>query len=199
MLSKKEIQVYIVIPVVVLTLIIAWYVMYYTPLDKAQKESQRKILVLEGKIEDKVTTQQVDMLQFEIDSLEKYLKSQEARVYPVEKLLGLGNELKEMVKPFGLKVITITPDFKSVSKIGPAMKDVGELPLTINFQATFNQFSKFLDGVPDLPYVLRVNEISIQKPEKGYDLLINIKGVIVLRKERVPSVDNSKQKVSHQV
>jgi len=196
-MSKKEIQVYIVIPAVVLILVAAWFLLYHSPMQKAKNEAVLKILVLEGKVEDRISRQEVDMLQSEIDSLNSYLKNQEARIYPVEDLLKLGTDIKEMVKPFGLKLITITPDYKSISKIGPEMQDVGELPLQINIHSTFKQFTSFLDGISDLPYALRVNEIQILKPEKGYDLHINIKGVIVLRKERIPGVDNSKQKVSH--
>ena len=197
-IDKKN-QMLIIWPVILIAVVAAWYFLIFSGIQKEQSQLQNEMIVLQEKLKDRISKSQIELIQTEIDSLNTFLNTQNKRIYPVENLLTMGQEIEKMVKGYGLRLVTITPDFNSVTNLGQSMQDISELPVNIVFYGTFHELTKFIDSIEDLPYVMRIDEVHISKPEDKKGILdIDFKGVIVLRKERVSSDDNLTQKLSRQ-
>ena len=71
-----------------------------------------------------------------------------------------------------------------------------ELPITTEFRGTFQEFTRFMDGLPDFPFALRVHGVSLLKESQSRtELKIELQGVIVLRKEETLERSNENQGV----
>ena len=98
----------------------------------------------------------------------------------------MGRAFEDIGKGYGLKLISIAPDYGTLSMLSQSKEVLSELPMTMMFEGRFSGFSGFMDGIEDFPFLVKIREVSINKEEETASTLeIQLRGVVVLRKERV--------------
>lgn len=182
-MNKSQLKIFI-LPFATVVLIIVWLSVLYLPVIRNKKELENKWELLQNQIRSEVPEARLETMKTFVDSLFAYIDVREGHFYPVEKLLDLGRSIEQIGKQYGLKLISVSPDYESLALIQKTEEGVTELPLTLEFTGSFIQFAKFVESVPDFPYVIRVNEVFLEKESEDKPALnVIIKGVIVLRKE----------------
>jgi len=182
LLNKKV----VLIPSVIFVLIVGWVVAVYLPARREVGVLKKRLETLEEKEQLAISSEKVRMMKEVVDSLSSRLNSGMKRIYPEEGLLDLGRVVEKVGKRYGLRLISIAPDYESLSLFSEKKKEISELPMTIEFKGKFTQFARFLDGISEFPIILQVNEVSMEKVAQGSsELTIKLRGVIVFRKERV--------------
>ena len=184
-MNKSQLTIFI-LPVATIILFIVWLSALYLPVTRDKKELEKKWELLQNQIRNEVPEARLETMKTFVDSLFAYIDVSEEHFYPVEKLLDLGRSIEHIGKQYGLTLISVSPGYESLALIQKAEEGVTELPLTLEFTGSFIQFAKFVESVPDFPYVIRVNEVFLEnESEDQLALTVIIKGVIVLRKESV--------------
>jgi Tfp pilus assembly protein PilO len=182
-MNKSQLKIFI-LPFATIVLLIVWLSVLYLPVIRNKKELEKKWELLQNQIRSEVPEARLESMKTFVDSLFAYIDVREEHFYPVERLLDLGRSIEQIGKQYGLTLVSVSPDYESLSLIQKAEEGVTELPLTLEFTGSFNQFAKFVESVPDFPYVIRVNEVFLDRESKdSLVLTVIIKGVIVLRKE----------------
>lgn len=176
----------VILPTLLVALLVAWFIAFYLPVSKQTKEMNQRLVSLEEKERSAIPESQIRLMEQIVDSLSAKLEAHTRRIYPQKELLDMGRVIEKIGKQYQLKLLTIAPDYGSLSRLAQSSEEVSELPLMMEFGGTFSGFTRFIDQIDDLPYALRVRELVIQKDEaSSYSLNIQLQGVIVLRKEEV--------------
>ena len=182
--------------VVFLVILVAGWIMgIYFPDQKEIGELESRLNTLVQKGKEHITEGRVQVMMQIVDSLAKNLNAGMNRIYPEEKLLDLGRAVDQIAREYRLILVSITPDYASLSLFKENQEEISELPMMMEFNGSFQNMTRFLDNMSTFPFVLRVNEVTIQKKEQNSSgLKIDLRGVIVLRKERSNEriVDNTK-------
>jgi Tfp pilus assembly protein PilO len=194
-MNKSQLKIF-VLPLATIILFFVWLGVFYTPVTRDKKQLEKKWELLQNQIKSEVPESRLESMKTFVDSLFAYIDVREEHFYPVENLLDLGRSIDKIGKQYGLTLISISPGYESLALIQKADEGVTELPLTLEFSGSFIQFAKFIESVPDFPYVMRINEVSLYKEsEEQPTLTANAKGVIVLRKESIneDAIKNKKE------
>ena len=163
-----------------------WFFMVFQPVNSETNRLKTRLAELVKKEKEIVTAADMQRIRSEVDSLFTRLDEDMKRLYPEEQLLDLGRRVEEIGREYGLKLVSIVPDYESLSLFSENRGDISELPVTIGFKGSFTQFSRFLDSIPEFPLVLRVNEVNLENTNGNHSQLsIQLRGIVVLRKERV--------------
>jgi len=172
--------------------IVVWVLLIYMPAQKKIEKLNIEKARLEEKVRAEISDQQVQFMKNMVDTLIVKLERAEARIYPLNRLLKLGEDIDHICSDFGLKLVTITPDYSQISIIYKEQQEVSELPVSFRVEGQFSQLAEFLDAIPTFPFLMRVNAFNIEKLDivKDTKLMIELKGAVVLRKERVDEVTN---------
>ena len=186
----------ILIPAATFVLFLIWVVFSYMPLSKQGSQLKHKIEVLEKREKSKISEQELMSVNTLVDSLEARLKRGKKRFYPAENLLDLGREIERIVKKYDISLVSITPNYPSLAIFKDSQSSVVELPLAVQLQGRFTAFTKFLDAIPHLRFILRVNEVTLKVEEKSANrITIVFQGVIVLDKERKNSEKEAEKNI----
>jgi len=186
----------ILIPAVTFVLFLMWMMFSYMPLSKHRSQLKHKIEVLEKREKEKISEKEFMSMKTLVDSLEARLRRGKERFYPAENLLDLGREIEEIVRKYDISLMSITPNYPSLAIFKDSQSSIVELPLSVQLQGRFISFAKFLDDIPHLPFILRVNEVTLKVEEKSANsITIIFQGVIVLDKERKNNGKEEKQNI----
>jgi Tfp pilus assembly protein PilO len=162
-----------------------WIVLMFIPM---QKESQRLSLRLDelwGKMKQEIPEVEIRHAQGKVDSLVVSVENAERRLYPESELLKLGGVLETAGSRFGLKLVSVAPQYDSLTVVVNSKETISELPLRIEYTGTFDQLSRYLDQASEFPFILKMNGISIKKADPANpELSIQINGGVVIKKER---------------
>jgi len=192
-LSKKI----VLILSLVFVLLVGWIAVVYIPVDRETGVLKKRLETLEEKERDKIPEEKVRMLEDEVDSLSSDLDNKMKRFYPEARLLDLGRTIQSTGKRYGLSLISVKLDYGSLALLKDS-EQISELPMTMEFKGTFNQLGKFLDDIHKFPFVMRVDEVLLEKEKRrGSNLNIKLQGVIVLRKERNHEITTKRKNVTN--
>ena len=175
----------IIISALMVVMIITWFVVIYMPDSKNIGKMKDRLAVLEEKERQGISERKVHILENHIESLNKKLKSNLDRIYPQQQLVDLGGHVEKIGKQYHLRLVSIFPEYSSLSQLHEGGQEFNELHVTIEFAGLFHRVAEFLDNIDEFPFVIRVNGVTLEKKiEKQSELKITLQGVIVLRKER---------------
>lgn len=185
---------FVIMPSLIVLLFVGWFMTFHKPVSREMGILGEQLTELEEKEKQIVSEAEVRAVRSEVDSLFSKLDEGMGRIYPEKQLLDLGRAVDNIGKHFGLKLISIVPDYESLSLFIEDQGDISELPVTMVFEGSFQEFTQFLDGISEFPLVLRVNEVTLEKEDQDRtELSIQMRGIIVLRKEGAYE-DTSKRK-----
>jgi Tfp pilus assembly protein PilO len=179
--NKKRIM----LPLMITILVIMWFTGIYLPISRETGILNKRISSLQIKMGKEIPELKIKMIKIVVDSLNNQLNNLEQRFYPENELLELGRLIEKIGKRFGLSLVSVTPDYESLSLLIEKKEEVFELPMKTEFKGTFRQFTKFMDAIPELPFVFKVSGVYLLKESQSHpELKIQLQGVIVLKKER---------------
>jgi Tfp pilus assembly protein PilO len=174
--------------------LIGWFMTFHKPVRREMGILSGQLRELEKKEKEIVSEEEVRAIRSEVDSLFSKLDEGMERIYPEKQLLDLGRAVENIGKHFGLKLISIVPDYESLSIFIEDKGEISELPVTMEFEGSFQEFTQFLDGISEFPLVIHVNEATLEKGNQdSTELNIKMRGVIIMRKEGTYE-DTSKRK-----
>ena len=185
----------ILIPAILGGVLIIWILLFLIPVQRHTGKLSDRLALLEDKQRKEIPEEQVEMMQTVVDSLKARLDVYKARIYPEEKLLDFGRAVEGIGKRYGLKLISIAPDYGMLSMLSQGKEALSELPMTMTFEGRFSGFTGFMDGLEDFPFLIRIREAAINKDEENASTLqLQLHGVVVLRKERMTSYGLANEK-----
>ena len=177
----------IVMSSVIVCLLAVWLVLVYLPIHREMGDLDEKLESLEEMEKLQISINQLQYLRTMLDTLYMWVDESMERIYPENQLLDLGRVIENIGKEYGLKLVSIVPDYESLSLFTDQNGEIIELPIMMQFGGRFEKLTQFLDYSDALPYVLRINEVIIENNSASHyssELDITLRGVIVLKKER---------------
>lgn len=194
-MDKKQ----IFLPTFLVGLLSAWLVFAFLPVRRETVALKERLRELEDRERKEIPEAQVDLMEAVVDSLALKYDISMDRIYPEKKLLDLGPDVEAVGKKYGLRLISIAPDYESLSSFAESQGEISELPVRIHFQGSFRGFAGFLDKLPQFPFAMRVHQAVLHKEEEdGSAINIQLQGVVILRKERVRDDVLNQKKVMNQ-
>ncbi len=176
-----------IIPSVIVFLLAIWLVLVYLPIHHEMRDLGKQLESLEEIEKLQISINQLNYLRTMLDSLYISVDKNMERIYPENQLLDLGRAVEDIGKEYGLKLVSIVPDYESLSLFTDQNGEIVELPIMMQFGGRFQQLTQFLDHSNAFPYVLRIHEVIIENnstSQYSSELEITLRGVIVLKKER---------------
>jgi Tfp pilus assembly protein PilO len=180
---KKNIQTGFLFFVLVFIGAIVWFFIYYTPARKEIGKIRKELEVLDRKIKQDIPEERIFAVQQEADSIMVTLRQRKTRVYPMTDFMMLGKRVQETLNPFDLTLVSLNPKYEKLEEIQRDTVEIVELPITIVLKGRYSGFSRFIDQLADLPYVIRVDTFDLQRQDIAKsDVQFSINGVIFLIK-----------------
>ena len=178
----------IILPVsFIVVLIVGWFVMVYFPASKDLGKLNRHLSDLKEKERQLIPDEKIREMRVIVDSLAAYLDASLERFYPEEQLIDLGRAIESIGKEYALQLVNITPDYESLPLFEGSMKEISELPVTVEFSGGFPDLTHFLDTISKFPFVMRFDEMTLSKEGSvSRELSISLKGVVVFRNVKTP-------------
>ena len=175
----------VVIGLIILLILAVWLTVVFLPTRGRIGDLNKQLVKLHQKEKEAVPRAEIEMVEGLIDSLSARLQTQRMRIYPESALLDLGKAIDKIGRQYNLKLQDITPDYNSLSSLRGGTGELSELSITIEFKGLFSNFTRFLDNIEDFPFAMRANEVVLEMENlKERELIIQLQGVIILRKER---------------
>jgi Tfp pilus assembly protein PilO len=163
--------------------VIIWGILYYLPRHTKVSTFAKEILSLKKRADSDISEKTIVEIKKRVDSLDSLNEEQEKRIFPAKKLTGIGDYINDLGKKYNLKLLSVTPEYASLTPISVNNEEINDLPLNIEFEGLFLNFAKFLDGIPKFPYAMQIKEVRLSRASlRGSKLLIDLRCVIVLKK-----------------
>ena len=187
----------IIIPSFIIGLLFVWIILVYLPVSKNKGELKKQLTKFEEMERTNIAESKVREMKSIVDSLYTFIDEEMNHIYSEEHLLDLGKAVESIGKQYNLQLLSIVPVYDSLALLSEETSKISELPISIEFQGGFTQLTQFLDGIPEFPFVLRINEVFIEKKgQESSDLTILLRGVIVLKKERTDEGEKKIEQVT---
>lgn len=170
----------IILGVLFLVLIGAWAGVVLLPSKAELAKLSLRYEDLRLKERSRVSQMDIQILKGRVDSLDQQLAAGLKRIYPGDQLLDLGRNIDQLGRQYGLKLLAITPDYRSLHLFRQT-NQISDLPVNLIFEGQFEQLGRFLDNSSRFPFTLLVHEVSVDKPQLEKSLLtISLQGVVVI-------------------
>lgn len=175
----------LIIGLIVLLMFAAWFAFLYRPTHGRIVDLKQQLAELKQKEKEAIPQSDITRIEKYLDSLSVHIDAERLRFYPEADLLELGKSVEEIGKQYNLDLLSIIPDYNSLSELGGESGELSELNVDIVFQGMFSDFTRFLDNIETFPFAMRVQEAALEKETiETRELTITLQGVIVLRKAR---------------
>jgi hypothetical protein len=167
-------------------MIAMWMVFLHLPARHNVSQMKSRLAVLEERERQQISESKILLMQAVLDSLNIQLKERLDTIYPAEDLGGLGDAVEKLGKEYGLNLVDITPDYRSLSQLHDVNQDLSEIAVTIEFAGRFSAFTRLVDHIDRFPFAMKIIGVALEKnPDEKSDLKIILRGVVFLRKEGV--------------
>ena len=151
--------------------------LYYTP-------QNRKVLRLKGEVkaadlklsELSLLTQGLETTETMIAQMEKELKGLGERTLRGEEFRAFLKHLARESDPLQMKVISLAPSEEKISpleeKKGLAPTDSRKVTVQVILHSTFAKLEAYLKGIEELPFLIQIDSLQIQRNDEAHPLLI---------------------------
>jgi Tfp pilus assembly protein PilO len=182
-MKSKKIQTGFILPLIVLLGAVAWFFIYHQPTQKKIGKVKRELSALKEKIKKDVPEALIQSIAMQSDSLSSTLESRKSRIFPYSDLINFVDEVQPVAKKYGLTLVSLKPDYGSLTALEADTSEICELPISIQTEGKFEAFAKFADDLSVLPFALRVDDFFFERLDKQTGQVnFEIKGVVFLRK-----------------
>lgn len=162
-----------------------WILLFQLPVQTKMTNHKIRLNEYTQKEHQQVSEARVAMMEQKVDSLNARFKKEKNRVFLEERLASLGTEIDRLVRKYNLTLFDVTPGYHNLRGFTENLEEIAELPLRIELKGSFRRFSSFFDDLPQFPFVMRIDDVVLEKidPSRA-ELKIRMQGVILIRKER---------------
>ena len=187
-MKSTKIQTGFILPLAVLLGTAAWFFLYHQPTRKKIGRVKQELTALKEKIKKDVPETLIKSVARQSDSLSAALESRKKRIFPYSDLINFVDAVQPVAKKYGLTLVALKPDYKSLTALEADTAEVCELPISIETEGKFEAFAKFANDLSALPFALRADDFFIERLDKQTGQInFEIKGVVFLRKAVVKS------------
>jgi Tfp pilus assembly protein PilO len=187
-MKAKKIQTGFILPLVVILGAVAWFFVFHQPSRDKIRVIKQELVLLKEKIRKDVPESLIQSVQRQSDSISVALESKKTRIFPFSELIHFGDAVQPVVKKYGLTLVSLKPDYKSLAALEADTSEICELPISIQVEGKYDAFTKFMDDLATLPFAVRVDDYFIDRLNKETKLVnFEVKGVVFLRKAVVKS------------
>lgn len=174
----------IILLVLALLALMAWAVLFLLPHQARKSALSQEFHDLKARQARQVSVLDVQRLRAETDSLEAGLKERMIRIYKGKQLLDLGRVMERIGNKYGLRLVSIAPDYGSLS-IFRESAQISSLPIQMKYEGSFKSLTEFLDDFHDFPFFVDIESLSVKRLDLTQRFLsIDIKGIIVINNEQ---------------
>jgi Tfp pilus assembly protein PilO len=173
------------LPALIFAVNVFWVLFVFLPMRRDSQQLSERLDVLREKTQKEIPEPEIRHAQGKVDSLIQAAASVEKRLFPETGLLELGDALDAAGSRFGLRLVSVAPQYDSLSVVVGSREPIHELPLKIEYEGTFGDLTRYLDQASGFPFILKMSGISIKKTaQNSPDLSIQISGGVVIKKEQ---------------
>ena len=185
----------VIIPSFILSLVIVWLISVHLPIQREMKIFDGRFDQLREKERKLVPESSVQIVRKDVDSLSTDIVNRMKRLFPEDRLLELGRVIDEIGTAYSLILISVTPDYEKLSLFSEEGEDISQLPLSMEFEGKFTDFTQFLDGIPNFPIAMHFDEVKLEKEDlEKAELKIEFHGTIVLK--RLPKNESTEKVIA---
>jgi Tfp pilus assembly protein PilN len=189
-LQKREKRLLVLVMVAIAVLLFDRF--FYAP-------QQRKVMRLkeEAKMADRklqeltLLAQGLEASEAEITRLEEELKSLSGRTLRGEEFRAFLRHLARQSDPLQMKIVSVVPSeekvIPSAEKKGTMLADFRRVTVQLVLHSTFSRLESYLRGIEELPFLVRVEGLQIERNEEAHPLL---KATLKLRMFIIPTKEN---------
>ncbi len=177
-----------------LLLLVAWYFLSYRNILKDNGKLRSRLSYYRSEAKKNIPEPQIQKMKRQCDSLQGVLIQKRSRVFPENDFQNLGKKIGQVVEKYGLKIVSIRPDYESLKNLGESREEIFELPFQLDLSGTFSQFTKWIDDMNTLPFAIKLGEFSLARETAGRSALeIGLKGAVLLGKTKPGGNENEKK------
>jgi len=183
-----------IFPLLGLLLLVAWFFLGYQQLLKTNGKLRSQLSYYQSETQKNIPEPQIQKMRQQCDSLQAILVQKRSRVFPEDDFQDLGKKIGQVVDTYGLKIVSIRPDYESLKTLGESREEIFELPFHLDLTGTFSQFTKWIDDMNALPFAIKLGEFSLERENAERSaLLIGLKGAVLLGKTKQDGNENEKK------
>jgi len=150
--------------------------LYYTPQSRKIEKLKEEVRTADLKLNESfVVSKGVETLEAEILRQEGELKRLSERTLKGEQLRSFLKHLAKESNPLQMKVISLTPEEEklpsSEGKKGISPTQYRKVSMQMVLHSTYAKLETYLKGIKELPFLIHVDSIQIEKNEEGQPLL----------------------------
>lgn len=153
----------------------AWFFLFYLPEVARVNDIKNETDDLVTKLQSfRVDDRQLAALEAQVKTLKTQIESTQKKIIKKDGLKSAVTQIEVQGRKFGLKFLTIIPDYDSLMEVDQqdqSDKEVLQLTVHIKLQGTYRSFGRFLESLRELPFLVSLGEISLLYNEKIFPRL----------------------------
>ncbi|MCP4724073.1 MAG: type 4a pilus biogenesis protein PilO [bacterium] len=162
----------IIIAAAVIVLIAAgWYFLFYSSQKDSISAKQIEITRLQNEIiTSTVAPGTIDTLKKKIERLEEEARNSGTKLVSKDQLVEIKDYISDKIKEHNLEYDSIEPDMIAWSSSAQDSMNIGikKVPITIFIAGEFFAIGKFLEELPDYPFLIRAVDLNVDTDDDVY-------------------------------
>ncbi len=165
----------IIIAAAVIALVVAgWYFLFYSSQLDSIKVKEGQIADIQNRIRNsRVEPGTIDTLKKKIERLEEEARNSGTKLVSKDQLLYVKDTISEKLDLHNLEYDSIEPDMIAWSSAEQDSMNIGikKVPITIFLSGEFFALGKFLEELPEYPFLIRAADLNVDTDDDIYPLL----------------------------
>ncbi|MEW6376687.1 MAG: hypothetical protein AB1502_12960 [Thermodesulfobacteriota bacterium] len=170
---------------------------YYAPQSRKIQQFKEEIKVADQKMNQFVLLAKgVETVEAEVARMEKQLKRLNERTLKGEEFRTFLKHLARESDPLQMKIISLIPQEEKIpppdGKQGTSALQYRRINVQMVFHSTYNKLGTYLKGIEELPFLINVDSLQIEKNEEVQPLLKVTMGLSMYIIEELKGVKGSR-------
>jgi Tfp pilus assembly protein PilO len=158
---------------------------YHLPKNTQIQKTKKEIQAFNLKLKKDIPEAAILSAKLQIDTIAAALEKRRVRVYPMERLLGIGSTIQSFIGGYDLTLVTLKPQYDRLAGLEQDTTDISELPITIAVKGRFSSITRLLDNLAGLPFAMNVNGISMIREDRESSVIdVEFNGIVFFSKNR---------------
>jgi Tfp pilus assembly protein PilO len=173
-------------PILLLVASVMAIAFYHMPKNKQIQKTKKEIETFSLKLKKDIPEAAILSAKLQIDTIAAALQKRQVRVYPMERLLGIGSTIQSFISGYDLTLVTLKPQYDQLAGLEQDTTDISELPITIAVKGRFSSITRLLDNLTGLPFAMNVNGISMIREDRETPTIdVEFNGIVFFSKNKM--------------
>ncbi|MFC1564285.1 type 4a pilus biogenesis protein PilO [candidate division KSB1 bacterium] len=163
---------------IIVLIVVAWYFLFYSSQLDAITAKQNEINELNIRIQNsKIAPGTIDTLKNKIERLENEARDSGTKLVTLDEMIYVKQVISDKIADHNLEYTKIEPDRTALlSSVQDSMNiGIRKVPFTIFMTGEFFAIGKFLEELPDYPFLIRAADINLDTDNDIYpDLQVRL-------------------------